>query len=417
VTTNRIASPRASFHGWKILFLATLSQFVSVGFTVYLLGLFIEPLSKTFSATPGQLGWASSIFLLVGSGLGPVLGQLADKGRTRIVLVAGSLSLALGFAALSQAQSLLQAALACVFLIAPGAAMLGVVTVGALLVQWFHRRRGMALGIAAVGISGGGFLMPPIVAALFAHFDWRIGTLILGAFVAVVMTPCAWWLTVNRPADLGQFPDGDSAPPAASAAQAAAAAPPGFREMIAQRTFWLIAAVIGSINFSSILLLTYLIPYARERGIPVQASALVISTYAGAAILGKFTSGWLADHIESRRLLSGITVLMALGLLPMLLVDGTVPIFVSAAIVGFALGGLIPAWATVIAESFGAQSFGRAKGAMSLAVTVLAVIPGPLGGYLHDATGSYHIAFVMLIAVLAVGFAVSFAIPGRRRTA
>lgn len=58
------SNPGVAFHGWKILFLAAFSQFVSVGFTVYLLGLYFKPLAEAFSATPGQLGWASSIFML-----------------------------------------------------------------------------------------------------------------------------------------------------------------------------------------------------------------------------------------------------------------------------------------------------------------------------------------------------------------
>lgn len=404
-------SQSKSFHGWKVLFLATLCQFLSVGCTVYLIGLYIEPLSKTFDATPGQLGWASSIFMVIASGLGPVLGYFVDKGRVRLLLTLGGVSLGLGFVLLSQAGSLLQAAMICIFLIAPGSALLGFVTAGAMLVQWFERRRGLAVGIAAAGISAGGFAMPPIAAWLFSTYDWRIGSLILGVTIAAILIPAAWFIAVSKPADLGQFPDGAEAPAKVSVGVGATASSTGFMGLLTRRDFWLIALVIGTINFSSIMIITYLVPYSRESGIDLQLSALMLSVYAGAAFFGKFWAGWLCDKLPPRRILTAIAALMALGLLPMLYLDGLMYFPISAGIVGFVLGGLMPVWASLIARNFGPESYGRVKGTMSLVLTTAAVIPGPLGGYLYDTNGSYAVAFDLLFWVLGTGAVISLFIP------
>lgn len=402
-----------AFHGWKILFLATFCQLVSVGFTVYLIGLYIEPLSKTFDATPGQLGWASSIFLLIASGVGPLLGYWVDKGRVRLLLTLGALALALGFILLSQTVSLFQAAMVCVFLIAPGSAMLGFVTAGAMLVQWFERRRGLAVGIAAAGISAGGFIMPPTAAWLFGTFDWRVGSLILGAFIAVVLIPFAWFIAVSKPSDIGQYPDG-IAPVEKSSGATPQTISSGFRDLVAQADFWLITITIGTLNFTSIMIITYIVPLARERGIDTQLSAFMLSVYAGAAFLGKFWAGWLCDRFQPRRLLTAIGAIMAIGILPMLLLDDLVYFPISAGIVGFALGGLMPVWASLIAKNFGPQAYGRVKGSMSLILTIASVIPGPLGGYLYDANGSYSVAFDLLFWVLISGVVVSLMIPNKQ---
>ena len=408
---NTLAHPRSKgFHGWKILFLATLCQLISVGCTVYLIGLYIEPLSKTFSATPGQLGWASSIFMLVASGLGPVLGYFVDRGKVRIMLTLGGASLALGFGLLSQAASLMQAALICVFLIAPGSALLGFVTAGAMLVQWFERRRGLAVGIAAAGISAGGFSMPPIAAWLFATYDWRMGSLILGVAIAIALIPAAWFIAVSKPSDIGQHPDGEE-PVTKNAGGAVPQSSNGFKDLLLRRDFWFIAFPIGTINFSSIMIITFLVPYARESGIDTQKSALLLSVYAGAAFLGKFWAGWLCDKAPPRRILTGIAGLMAIALLPMLYLDGRVYFPISAGLAGVVIGGLMPVWASIIAKNFGPQAYGRVKGAMSLVLTAAAIIPGPLGGYLYDANGSYSVAFDLLFWVLISGMFVSLLIP------
>lgn len=409
-SADSVATP---FHGWKIVALATLAQFISVGFTSYLIGLYIEPLSTAFSATPGQLGWASSIFLLIASGLGPLLGYWVDKGRVRAVLVSGAIALSGGMILLSQASSLFYAAMILVFLIAPGAAMLGIVTAGAMLVQWFERRRGLVMGIVTAGMSLGGFAMPPIAAWLFSVFGWRIATLWMGLFIAVALLPFAWKIAVSKPADLGQYPDGEK-PISPVASSDSAPTTKGFGEFFCRRDFWFISVAVGAMTFTSIMIITFLVPYARSVGLDMQFSALLLSIYSGTAFLGKFIAGGLADRFQPRRILSGDALFMALGLLPMVLFPANVTgMVISMVIVGLALGGMMPVWISIIALNFGPHAYGRVKGAMSLVLTSVAVIPGPLGGYIFDVYGSYALAFQFLIGVLLLGFASALFIPQR----
>lgn len=404
---------RGQFQGWKILVLAAFSQFVSVGFTVYLIGLYLEPLAQAFSATPGQLGWSSSIFLLVSSGLGPLLGYWVDRGAVRKLMSLGALLLGCGFLLLSLCTSLLQAALVCIFFIGPGAALLGIVTAGAMLSQWFDRRRGLALGVAAAGISVGGFIMPPLAAYLFDTFDWRIGSQIFGVFILLTLLPSAWFIAVATPAELGQFPDGIE-PPDAAPASGGAPATDGFSSLLRRADFWLITIAVGTISFSSITIITWLIPFSREQGIDLQLSAFMLSLYAGTAFAGKFFYGWLADRFTPARLLTSVAAVMAVGIVPMLQFDQLALFIASISILGLGVGGLMPVWSSLVARSFGPQAFGRVKGAMSLLLTCVSIIPGPLGGYIHDWKGSYSMTFTVVLVVLVLGVLVSLLIPTRQ---
>jgi len=300
-----------------------------------------------------------------------------------------------------------------VFLIAPGASLLNIVTVGAMLVQWFERRRGLVMGIVTAGMSLGGFAMPPIAAGLFSAFGWRLGTFCLGLFVAVVLVPTVWLIAVSKPADLGQYPDGDAAP-STTVDSGRETAPKGFREFVSRRDFWFIGATIGTMTFTSIMIITYLVPYARNAGLDVRFSALLLSVYAGAAFFGKFIAGWLSDRFQPRRILSGIIIFMVLGLLPMVLFKEVVVLIpISIAIVGLALGGMMPVWIALVALNFGPQAYGRVQGAMGLMLVTVTVIPGPLGGYIFDTYGSYAPAFTLLIGVLLAGFCFTLLIPQR----
>ena len=409
--TNNNGSVARPFHGWKIVGLAMLAEFISVGFTSYLIGLYIEPLSKAFNATPGQLGWASSLFMLIVTLMGPLTGYWVDRDKVRVVLMAGALALSSGMMLLSQATTLIYATLTWVFLISPGAAMLSIVTIGALVVQWFERRRGLVMGMVTAGMSLGGFAMPPITAWLFSAFGWRLGTFSLGLFVAVVLVPTVWLIAVSKPADLGQHPDGE-APASTTVPSAREPSPKGFRQFVSRRDFWFICAAVGTTTFTSIMIITYLVPYARAAGLDMRLSALLLSVYAGAAFFGKFIAGWLSDRFEPRRILSGITLCMALGFLPMVLFkEVVVCIPISIALVGLAVGGMMPVWISIIARNFGPQAYGRVQGAMGVMLVTVTVIPGPLGGYIFDTSGSYAPAFTLLIGVLLAGFVFTLLIP------
>ncbi len=398
-----------AFYGWRILALATFCQFVSVGFTVYLLGVYIEPFSREFSATPGQLGWAATIFTVTGALTGPTIGSWVDRGHIRQTLVAGACLLAAALLLLSQSHQLWLAGVACL-LLALGASLVGIVPASALVVRWFSRRRGFALGIAAAGISVGGFLMPSVAAWLMVHFGWRASLLALGVFVALTLVPVVWLVTVSKPADIGQFPDGGSEdPPQPPRANEASGF--GFYDLVRQRTFWIISVIIGLFSFCNVLLITFFVPFAREQGLEPQSAAFMLSIYAGFGILGKFGWGWLCDRFSTRRLMSAQLLVASLGWLPMLLWEGAPAMLATAVLAGMSAGGLMPVWASLVSVYFGPEAFGRVKGTMSFTLVALTVLPGPLGGYLAGAYGSYWQSFATLWWALPLAIVVSLFIP------
>ncbi|MCB1689132.1 MAG: MFS transporter [Halioglobus sp.] len=409
---NESADPITTpFHGWRVLGLCTLSQFVAIGCTMYLLGVFIQPLAQLFGATQGQIGSASGVFAVAGCILSPFLGILADRGKSKVIMLCGAVSMTLGLILLSQAQGLLQAALVCVLLQAPAAAMLGTIPTTVMVAQWFTRRRGFAIGITAAGISMGGFVMPPLAAWLLGQFGPRQSLMVLGCGVGLILIPAIWRLAVVKPADIGQHPDGIPLSQAEVDTQAAAPSI-ALGEIFRRTDFWTIGLSVGIISFAGILIITYLAPYAKATGMSLQNSAFLLSLYAISGIAGKFTTGWLSDKFPPRRIMTATLVMAAIGWLPIVFADDIFAFAITASTVGFAMGGLIPVWATLIALNFGLQNFGRVRGIMALVLVAFTIIPGPLGGYLYDSTGSYATAFGLLWWCLPLGVTMSLFIAG-----
>lgn len=398
------------FHGWKILALCTFCQFVSMGFTLYLLGVFIEPFAEMFNASPGQIGAASAVFAVTGAILSPVLGYWADKGKTRLLMLIGAAAMALGFVLLSQAQSLFHAAAVCILFIAPATALLGTITTTVMVAKWFARRRGFAIGVSVAGISLGGFLMPPVSAMLLANFGAANSLLILAGLVGLVLLPAIWLVGVESPATIGQHPDGKLPSDMAEGDASTADTGMSYKALLRRSDFWVVTLCVGCISFAGLLIVTYLAPFARATGISLQNSAFIMSMYAISGIAGKFTTGWLSDTFEPRRIMTATLVMAAIGWLPVLLMEGPVAFGITACAVGFAMGGLIPVWSSIIALNFGLHNFGKVRGIMSFMIVGFTMVPGPLAGYLYDTTGSYTSAFAILWWSLPIGVVASLLI-------
>ncbi len=395
------------FHGWYILAMCTLCQFTAIGFTMYLLGIYIEPLSEAWSATPGQIGSAAGLFAATGALTGPLLGFLADKGKTKGILLLGAIFMASGLLLMSQVSGLVQAGLVCMLLIAPGAAMLGSIPTTVMVAQWFEKRRGFAIGVTAAGISMGGFIMPMVAAWLLKHYDWQVSLLVLGSLVAVILIPAVWLVAVAKPSDIQQYRDGiepadDSAHTTTTHKNSLTVA-----EILSNSNFWVISVCVGIMSFLGVLMITYIAPYARESGATLQEAAFIISLYSIFGITGKFTLGWLCDKLPPHRMMTLTLALISLGWLPLLFEVGDNSFMFAAAVVGFAMGGMLPVWSSMIALLFGLDNFGRVRGIMSLALVIFTILPGPLGGYLRDNSGSYVTTFSTLCMLLPLGLIAS----------
>ena len=70
-----------------------------------------------------------------------------------------------------------------------GASSMGNLATSKLVTNWFDKRRGTALGIAASGVSLSGVVMPNVSAQLIENFDWRIGFMVFGFFTLCVVVP------------------------------------------------------------------------------------------------------------------------------------------------------------------------------------------------------------------------------------
>jgi MFS family permease len=391
------------FFGWRMVALAFLTNFISVGFGFYSYGVFFKALAAEFGGSRLAVSLGLNSLPVMSALAAPFVGRLLDRGLTRKVMTAGAVLLGAGFVLASRISALWQFYAIFGLLMGTGVCMLGGLASSTLVANWFVARRGAALGLAAMGISVSGVVMPLVGTALMGLFGWRATLLAYAAIALVLVAPAVFVWVVHRPEDLGQAPDGRTPFVSHAAARALAQEEDnGAMAILGQRNFWVIAAVIA-LNFSALgAVLTHAVPHATDLGFSAAAAALVLSVTAGAGAIGKPLFGALADRVDKRAALWGAAGLQLVGI-EWLLYAHTYPALLCAgAIFGFGMGGVVPLQGALVGAAFGRHAFGRVMGMLSPAMMPLNVIGSPFAGWVHDTTGSYAIAFQVFAAMFAL---------------
>jgi MFS family permease len=400
------------FYGWRIVSVVFLMHFISVGLVFYSYSVLFKALAADFGGSRLGVAWGLAIMNVAVAAISPWLGRLVDRGSIRRVVCAGACLMAVGFLIASRIEALWQFYAVMGTLLALGSAMMGAIPGSTLVANWFNRRRGIALGIAGMGISLSGVAMAPAATLLIGSIGWRGTFVVYAGLTLVVIVPAVWLTIVDRPEDRGLKMDGAiddvPAPAAGSAAGSTELVPPpewSSRRILGDPNFWVIGLIIG-LNFcANGAVLTHIVSYGTDIGLEPMAAALVLSTIAGFGVAGKVLFGWILDRIP-KRIVPGIASgLQALGLVLILYVEEYPLLLVAGAVFGLGMGGLIPLWGALIGAGFGRQAFGRVMGLMSPVMLPVHVAGIPFAGWIFDRNQSYDVAFWSFLGVYGLAIA------------
>lgn len=388
-------------------------DFVAVGFFFYSYGVFFKAIALEFGNSRLGVSLGLTVTSAVGAIAAPLVGRALDRFPLRRVIGVGATSMALGFLGLSLVRSPLEFYLVLGVFIGFGASSMGNLATSKLVTNWFERRRGTALGIAATGVSVSGVIMPFVSAAMIENFGWRNGFLVYGLFTLLVVVPVVLRFVVSRPEDLGLHPDGAKSTLFADRDTSAdeARRPPrlSMYQVGRQPNFWIIALSFALIFCCMSATLTHMVPRLTDMGHLLSVASLVMSLCAGMGVFGKLSFGWLADKLPIARVMLLVIIFQFSGQLTMYLTETLWLFALGAALFGYGVGGVVPLHGAVVGKTFGRERFGAVLGLMRPAMFPIQILGVPFAGWVYDTTGSYATAFeVLLCLYVLAGVAIVF---------
>lgn len=423
------------FYGYYLAAFAFSMGFISGSVYLYSRGVFVRDQIVDFAASRTEISLVFTAVQVVSTALAPLLGYLLDTYPIRRVMMAGAFALAAGFVAMAQVQSLVQFTLVTAVFLGFGIGCIGTTANTKLMVNWFNRRRGLALGIAIMGYSAAGTVMSPIALFLLNNLGWRGSYLLFAAICLLVVLPAITLLVKQRPEDIGLGPDGDACEPVPAREDAiSATATRGgertggwarrWRSLEQQLavyvaftrsapfwgvvfTFGLMAGTFGGFN-------VHLFLYYTELGIDEYRATLILSFTSGLAIASKPMFGWLIDHVSPRTATLVSCACYTVAMVCFSLFSSFALLFLAGALFGLGFGGMVPVRAAILSRLFSTNEYARAYGSLRLCMFPMTVTWTPLIGYIYDTTGGYEPAFNLFAAMFAAAAVIAwFLIPAR----
>lgn len=371
---------------WLVVALVIVMQTFTIGTFTYTFTFWVKPWAQAFDATKTEVMVIASIRIYATAAASFLLAKYLDKLPQRLVATVGMLAYAAGMLMVAAAPSLPVIAGLYLVLVPLAVTLAGPIAAITFVSQAFDKHRGLAIGIATMGTSIGGAVVPNLAAHLLEAGDWRQAHLVLG-LLSLPVLPLIWLVLRKR-----------QSPAAARGPKAAAA--PGLTalRMLRRFDFWICVVSFMS-GFSVFVLIQFnSAPFAADMGVGVKDAALFVTAFSLSMLLGKLLVGYLSDKTDSRYVFLGTSLLICAGLVLFAMqvpIPGLVAGFVLA---GIGSGGLYPLKGKLMSDIYGVANVGRAMGVIAPFTSFYGLAP-TIGAWIRETTGSYSAVFYAAAAL------------------
>ncbi len=402
------------FYGWIIVGAGIVITCIGIG-AMMSLGIFLQPMSAATGWSRTSISTAALLNFLCMGAASFFWGALSDRFGTRAVVLCGGALLGVGLVAASQATTVgqFQMLFGGIVGLAAGSFYAPLI---ATATRWFVEHRSLAVALISSGMGIGSMTVSPLARWLITSYDWRIAMLALGGLAWLLIIPAG--LLVRKP-------------PAVRETAGAIATGAASREFT-------VARALGTPQFAAIALtyfaccaahsgpIFHMVSYAIDCGVPAMAAATVFGTAGLAGLGGRIIGGLAADRVGAKPTLVVGLALQALSVSLYLFTRELGSFYALALMFGLSYGAVMPLYAILVREYFGARIMGSTFGAVNMAST-LGMALGPwAGGWLFDAFGSYFWLYIgsfgIGLGAVAIAFAfrppreLSLALPSPRLT-
>lgn len=391
-------------YGWVVVAAGALITCVAMG-AMFALPVYLQPIAEETGWTRAGISGAMTVGFIVMGVAGFGWGALSDRIGARPVVLAASVLLGTGLVVASRATDLLVFQFAYGGLVgAAGGAFFAPIM--AATIGWFDKHRSLAVSLVSVGGGVAPMVITPFASVLISANGWRSAMLMIAIGAVIVLIPAS--LLIRRAPTAAATPANTMSPEKGKPSPAfAALRTPQF--IVLAATFFLCCAAHSGPIFHTV-------SYAMICGASALAAASIYSVEGVSGLVGRLLFGILADRIGVRRVIVGGLALQAIGIYTYIYVTQLRDFYMLAVVLGMAYGGVMPLYAVLAREYFGANVMGTVLGAATMTSSI-GMAFGPVGGgWLYDTYGSYHWLYIAsaAVGVAAAAMALAFPRPQRR---
>ncbi|XP_026072410.1 monocarboxylate transporter 13-like [Carassius auratus] len=407
-SSPQVAPPDGGW-GWVVVGSLFVSSALVFGL-IRCLGIFFVEFVQYFGESAQAVSWITSIGLAMQQLMSPIGTAASNVYGTRPVVMMGGFLSGLGFILASQATSLLHLYLTMGFISGLGWALVFTPTVASVM-QYFTKRRSLAIGLGFTGVGLASFAFSPLFQYLVEVYAWRGALLVLGGLSFNMIACGALIRPLGKPKVVLKTENLTKLNKCSSLLSRIFEC---FElSLLSHRGFLTYAAAITFFNAGYFIPYIHLVAHSRHIGFTEYNAAFVISVTGVADIVGRIASGWFSDlgKIRMPHMLVVWTGLLGLSLMLIPVAVVYSGLIVISVVYGFCAGAMTPLAFALLPEIVGIGRVLGALGLLQLIESVGGLLGAPLSGWLKDCTGSYTVSFIAAGSFLVLGMLVTMVLP------
>lgn len=392
-------------YSWLIFAGCCVMSFVGLGLIINTQGLFFTPVGEELNFTRTQIALMLTIQNITQMITMPIAGKMFPKYNAKVLLTGSFLVFAGAIIACSTFNSLYM-------FYAAGIAM-GIVqpfcvtlVLPIFLGNWFEKKLGLTLGIAAALSGLGGTIFNPVVSNIIGAFGWRKAYVFIGVMALVLVLPFTLFVMVFKPADKGLYAYGvDEAQGKLNehSEQNGTTAKEAYRSV----KFYLFCTAMIVLQMVAGIV-QHVSAHVVNIGYTLNIGATVVSGIMLGAATGKFVIGFLLDKWSSKLVTCIYATIGFLGWLGLNLALNQQIMIASGFIIGIAQALVLVALPFFVKKAFGTKEYSAIISTISLLGALASAVSVYIGGAFFDATGSYRIPLSLNSAYFVIAFITIF---------
>lgn len=382
--------------GWKSLFAGMMGVATGaspIPFNV--LPIVIGPIHLAMGWSFAQVSFGVTIYGILGAFLAPAVGGLADRIGVKPVALASLTGFGAAFSLLFFTPENIVGYYALW-------ALVGVFGIGSTPVtwsrginMWFHKNRGLALGILLLGTSLAGMVVPLIANGVLEAAGWRY------VFPAMALLP----LLVGLPIAFFMFREPTKEErPAGMEDETGALSGMTLASAIRSYRFWMLFFSVVAIALAYGGAHIHMVQIVQFHGFTPGEAAGVMGVVATGIFAGRIIVGVLFDKFWAPGVAFPVLIMPVIACYLLLGTDtSTAPIYLAAFLLGFAAGAESDVIAYLASRYFGMLAYGRIYGFLYMPFGIFSSISPVLYGYTRDVTGNYDQMLIIAMGLFVIG--------------
>ncbi|MFC1664858.1 MFS transporter [Pseudomonadota bacterium] len=364
-------------YGWVVVGVATIAQALAFGANITV-SVLINPWELEFGWPRADISLAYGV-ITIGAALGGIIfGTLSDRVGYKRIAFLGATVMGFGLMGLSWAEELWIIYIiyfttglfgfACVF--TPLLALSGL---------WFHRRKGLALGIVTAGGAVGQGFVPLIFRYMISADGWRDATFNLGLAYLIILVPLLYLL---RPPPVLQSHGSEISKSNANL----------WRLSHKITLPWLACAGIFCCICMAVPLV-HLVPLATDAGFTPERATSILFVLMVSGMVGRIIFGTVADHIGGLPAYFVASFGQTASVFWFTQTQSLFTLYLLAVLFGFFFAGVMTSLLICAREAAPLRIAGFAAAIVSTTAWIGMGIGSYQAGYFYDSTGTYTLSY------------------------